>query len=106
MANVYIGTYITKLGTPWAKSLKEKRSIITPITEKLKSRFPLSVARLAGLNCHDWEIIGAVAISSDANWLKNTLNKAARFVNSHSNCLVVNSHFEIEAWTKLDVESS
>ncbi len=104
MANVYVGIYITKLSTPWVKSLKEKRSIITPITEKLKNRFPLSVARLAGLDCHDWEIIGAVAISSDAIWLESTLGKAARFVSSHSNCLVVSSHFEVEAWTKLELK--
>ncbi len=104
MANVYVGIYIAKLATPWVKSLKEKRSIVTPITEKLKRRFPLSVARLAGLNCHDWEIIGAVAISNDATWLEGMLSKAARFVNSHANCLVVNSYYEIDAWTSLELK--
>ena len=55
MANVYIGVYLAKLSMPWAKSLKEKRSIIKPITEKLKQRFPLSVARLASSDSQDWK---------------------------------------------------
>ena len=46
------------LEMPWVASLKEKRSLIKPVTEKLKVRFPVSVARLAGLDAHEWELIG------------------------------------------------
>lgn len=99
---VYIGVYLAKLQTPWVKSLKEKRAIITPVTEKLKQRFPFSVARLAGLDYYDWEIIGVSGISGDAQYLESMLTKVSQFVNSHADCLVVENSIEIEPWTELN----
>jgi uncharacterized protein YlxP (DUF503 family) len=66
ITNVYIGVYLVRLEMPWARSLKEKRSLVKPVSEKLKARFPVSVARLGGLDSHDWELLGVTAISSDA----------------------------------------
>ncbi|CAN5546669.1 hypothetical protein BH24DEI1_BH24DEI1_16490 [soil metagenome] len=40
-SNVYIGVYLARLETPWARSLKEKRALIKPVAERLKARFPV-----------------------------------------------------------------
>ncbi len=94
---IYVAVYIADLATPWAKSLKEKRAIVLPITEKLKSRFPVSVARLSGLNNHSWERIGVTAISADRVWLEQLLIKVDSFISGQSATLT-KSEQSIERW--------
>jgi uncharacterized protein YlxP (DUF503 family) len=98
LTRIYLGVYWAELATPWAKSLKEKRALIKPVTEKLKARFPVSVARLDGLDAHDWETIGAVAISSDAVWLEALLNDVHDFVLRHGDFRVERSSIRVEVW--------
>ncbi len=95
---IYLGVYVADLEMPWVRSLKEKRSVVRPITEKLKTRFPVSVARLDGLNAHGWERIGAAALSSDPEWLEGMLNKVHDFVSSHGDFRVRFSDIGIEVW--------
>lgn len=92
----YIGTYTARLELTWGvNSLKEKRAAIRPVTERLKARFPVSVARLDGLEAHDWEVIGAVTLSHDPAWVETTLQRVAEFVASHGEYRV--------AWERLEV---
>ncbi len=94
---IYIAVYIARLETPWVKSLKEKRSIIKPITEKLKNRFPVSVARLNGLDNHHWEEIGLSVISYDKLWLEQVLIDCDKFIAGQS-AVLVQSEQSIERW--------
>jgi uncharacterized protein YlxP (DUF503 family) len=94
---VFVGVLLVELSTPWARSLKEKRSLIMPVTEKLKARFPVSVARLAGLDDHDWELIGATALSHDGVWLEGMLRKVLEFVNA-GEVRVLRSQLDVEPW--------
>lgn len=79
-APVYVGLLLLEVATPWARSLKEKRSVVKPLAERLKTRFPVSVARLDGLDEHDWELLGVGAVSADAVWLEGVLSRARDFV--------------------------
>lgn len=94
---IYVAVYIARLETPWVKSLKEKRSIIKPITEKLKTRFPVSVARLNGLDRHHWEEVGITAISHDKLWLEQLLISCDKFIAEQS-AVLVESEQSIERW--------
>jgi uncharacterized protein YlxP (DUF503 family) len=100
--SVYVGVLLVELTLPWAHSLKEKRSLVLPVTERLKARFPVSVARLAGLDEHDWELIGVTALSHDPVWLRGMLSKVLAFVESRQ-VNVVSSQLDVEAW---DLDSS
>lgn len=91
----YVGVLTLRLEMPWAQSLKEKRSLIKPVTERLKTRFPLTVARLDGLDAHDWEIITVVTVSNDYAWVRETLTMAANYIASEGNYRVV--------WEKTDI---
>lgn len=95
---IYVGVYLARLELPWVRSLKEKRSIILPVTEKLKVRFPVSVARLAGLEAHGWELIGASAISHDAVWLEGMLNRVGEFVAANGEYRIEHSSVEVDIW--------
>ncbi len=76
----YVGTLTVRVEMPWVSNLKEKRALVRPVVERLKARFPVTVARLDGLNAHDWEIIGVVTVSNDRQWVEETLTLAADFI--------------------------
>ncbi len=91
----YIGVYTARLEMPWVDNLKEKRALVRPVTERLKARFPVSVARLDGLDAHDWEVIGVVSISADATWLEGVLQDVSKFIVKNGEYTVLDETFEI-----------
>ena len=101
---IYVGVLTVRFSTPFVRSLKEKRSLIKPVTEGLKVRFPVSVARLAGLDDHDRELIGVAAIAADPVWLRGMLDRAAEFVASKG-VPVAASSVDIEVWDDVDPRS-
>ena len=80
MALGYVGILTVRVEMPWVSNLKEKRALVRPVVERLKARYPLTVARLDGLNAHDWEILGVATLSNDYNWVEETLRMAADFI--------------------------
>lgn len=94
---VYVGVLLIELSMPWSQSLKEKRSLVMPVTERLKARFPVSVARLSGLDAHDWELIGVTSLSHDPVWLEGMLRKVLDFVGARE-VTVVRSQLDVEPW--------
>ncbi|HWG84246.1 MAG TPA: DUF503 family protein [Deinococcales bacterium] len=93
----YVGVYTCRLEMPWVHNLKEKRSVVRPVTERLKARFPVSVARLDGLNEHAWEVIGVVTIHSDGEWVEDTLNQVADFIAAQGEYSVRDESLEVTA---------
>lgn len=91
----YVGTYTCRLTMPWVTNLKEKRAHVRPVVERLKARFPVSVARLAGLDRHTWEIIGVVTVSHDAAFVEEVLHKVAEFVASNGEYRVSDERTEV-----------
>lgn len=95
---MWVGVLLIDLETPGCESLKAKRALVKPVVERLKSRYPLSVARLEGVEAYDWERIGASAISHDRDWLDGMLRKALGFVEGRG-LRVRESSVEVETWS-------
>lgn len=77
--DAWIGLLVFTVETPGARSLKEKRALIKPLVERMRARFPVTVARLASLDRHDEERIGAVTLSADAELCRAVLDRALAF---------------------------
>jgi len=92
----YLGIYTARLEMPWVKSLKEKRALIKPTIERLRSRFPVSAARLAGQDDHSWEVVGFSLIGYDGVWVETVLREAADFIAAQAEYQVVHSSWIIE----------
>lgn len=93
----YVGVLTIRLEMPWASSLKEKRALVRPVVERLKSRFPLTVARLDGLDAHDWEVIGVATLSNNYDWVAQTLQMAADYIAAEGEYRITAEHIEITA---------
>ena len=80
----YLGIYTARCEMPWVSSLKEKRALIKPVVEKLRARYPVSAARLAGQDEHTWEVIGFTLLGHDGVWVETVLREAATFIRDSS----------------------
>ncbi|WP_456445861.1 DUF503 domain-containing protein [Oceanithermus sp.] len=85
----YVGVFTARLETPWVKSLKEKRAVIRPVMERIKARFPVSAARISGLDEHGWEQVGFSVVGNDPEWVSGTLDAVERFLNGNGEYRVV-----------------
>lgn len=94
--NAYLGIYTARLEMPWVRSLKEKRALVKPAVEKLKSRFPVSAARLAGQDEWSWEAVAFTLIGHDRVWVETTLQQAAQFLATQSGVQVAQEWWQIE----------
>lgn len=92
----YLGLYTARLETP-ARSLKEKRALIKPALERLKARFPVSAARLYGLDTWNYEVVGFALLGSDRRWVEETLRQAAAFLSAQGGFLVALEELRLEA---------
>lgn len=94
---VWVGVLTFTVETPGVTSLKAKRGLVKPLVERVRSRYPVSVARLAGLDRHDEETIGAVTLSSDPEVCRAVLDRVLAFVEGHGLRIRDVSH-EVERW--------
>ena len=100
--NVYVGVLQARLEMPWVRSLKEKRALVKPVVERLKTRFAVSAARLGGLDAHGWETVGVTALSSDRVGLETLLRRVEAFVAAGGEYRVVETRLDIELWEPLE----
>lgn len=92
----YLGLYTARLEMPWVKSLKEKRALVKPTIERLRARFPVSAARLAGQDEHGWEVVGFSLIGYDSVWVETVLREAADFIAAQAEYRVTEVSWSIE----------
>jgi uncharacterized protein YlxP (DUF503 family) len=93
----YLGLYTARLETG-ARSLKEKRALIKPALEKVKARFPVSAARLYGLDAWGYEVVGFSLLGNDPHWVEETLRAAARFLAQSGAFRVALEEYRLEAF--------
>ncbi len=74
---------------PGCRSLKEKRSVLRPLLERLQHRFGLSVAELAHQDLWQRAQLGVAAVSGSAGVLTRLLDDVERYVWSQSQIEVV-----------------
>ncbi len=94
----YVGFYAARLEMPWVRSLKEKRALVRPVLERIRARFPVSAARLEGLDAHGWEAVGFVAIGNEAAQVEAVLTQVAAFLRTNGEYLVSEERFEVVRW--------
>lgn len=93
----WVGVLTFVVATPGARSLKDKRGLVTPIVERMRRRFPVSVARLDGLDRLDRETVGAVVISADPEVCRSVLESVRAFAEGFG-LRIEEVRSEVERW--------
>jgi uncharacterized protein YlxP (DUF503 family) len=76
-------------------TLKEKRSVIRSLRDRLRARFNVSVAETGLQDVHGRALLSIAAVGSDRRLVESLLEKADRLVESHGGAVIVRVDREI-----------
>lgn len=83
------------LHIPESQSLKDKRSVVRSLVERLRRAFNVSVAEVDDQDVWQVATIGVVCVSADARHADEMAQKALRLVEEETEALVTRSSFEL-----------
>ncbi len=73
---------------PQGRSLKGKRSVVTGLKERLRSRFRASVVELSDQDLHQRGVLGVALVGTSPSALEDALAAMRRIVDLESRCSV------------------
>ena len=80
---------------PGCESLKEKRSVIRSLRDRLRTKFNVSVAETGLQDVHARAEITIALVTSDGRMAESVLEKTDRFVEAHSGAVIVRVEREV-----------
>lgn len=98
---IYVAVLQLEVGCVGVSSLKAKRSALLPLLERWRRGYSLSVARVAGLDAHDWERFALVAVDVDRERLRAVMASAEAAVAAAGLSLRA-AQLDVETWPALD----
>lgn len=85
---------VWELSIPGCRSLKEKRTVLRSLTDRMKNRFNLSVAETDYQNVHERAQITAALVTSDGRQAESLSDRVDRFVAEDGRLMIVSFHRE------------
>jgi uncharacterized protein YlxP (DUF503 family) len=77
-----IGVAVVELHVHGSRSLKEKRGVVRSIIQRLRNRYNLSVAEVAGQETWQRALLGISLVGSEAPKVRRNLEAAIDFIDS------------------------
>src|SRR6266568_1854249 len=87
-----------------ASSLKDKRQVLRKVTDRLRSRFNVSVAEVGDNDIWQRAVIGIAAVANDHSFVNEVLDKCARDAGAIAE--IVNREMEIETYSEMSSDWS
>jgi uncharacterized protein YlxP (DUF503 family) len=88
----FISLLTIELMIPWAHSLKDKRSAVRGLKDRLRSRFNASVAEVAYQDKWQRAIIAVCIIGSDKRQLESDMTKVAQLCEEAQDLQIADMH--------------
>ena len=80
---------------PSINSLKEKRSLIRSLKERVRNEYNVSVAEIGNLNNFGKGMIGFTTLSKDRNVPQKILTRVEEYIDKHFNIIVIDRLIEM-----------
>lgn len=77
-----------RLGIPHAHSLKDKRSVIRSLRDRMKNRHNVAVAETEYHNSHNTCELSIVTVSSDLAYAEGLIQKIIKMAESHPDAVL------------------
>ena len=84
-----VGVVVIEVHMPACRSLKDKRSVLRPVIEGLRTRHPATVAEVGHQDLHQRAVIEVAVAGSSARVVGDTLDAIERQVWSHGGLEVI-----------------
>ena len=75
-----VGTLLLRLHLPEARSLKDKRQVVSSLMSRLRNRYGVSVAELSDLDVWQSATLGVACVSSSESVCRRLLGDLERWV--------------------------
>jgi uncharacterized protein YlxP (DUF503 family) len=83
-----------ELSLPGCSSLKEKRSVVRSLRDRLRAKFNVSVAETAHQDVHTRAQLTIALVATDARFAESVLEKADNLVATNGRALVMSARRE------------
>ncbi len=87
-----VGLAVWELHLPGCSSLKEKRSVLKSVKDRLHNQFNVSVAETAHQDVHQRAELAACVVSGDRGHANSVLDSLDRFIESEPRMRIVDSY--------------
>jgi uncharacterized protein len=84
-----------ELTLPGCSSLKEKRSVVRSLRDRLRAKFNVSVAETDFQDVHTRAQLAIALVATDARFAESVLEKADRLVNLNGRAVIISARREI-----------
>jgi uncharacterized protein YlxP (DUF503 family) len=82
-----------------ATSLKDKRQVLRKVTDRLRSRFNVSVAEVGDNDVWQKAVVGVAAVANDHSFVNEVLDKCVRDAEQFAE--IINREMEIETYSDM-----
>jgi len=79
-------------------SLKEKRSVVRRLRDRIRSRVEVAAAEVGGQDLHHRAVLGVACVSGDQETARALLEAAGRILDSEPEVEVIERMVEVESW--------
>ena len=90
-----IGTCKVTLKAEWVFSLKDKRSIVKSLIERIRHRFNVSVAEVECNDKHQIIVIGIACVTNQTSHANSIINNVLDFIENNTDAVVEDCVIEI-----------
>jgi len=90
--DLFISLLTIELLIPWARSLKDKRSAVRGLKDRLRSRFNASVAEVAYQDKWQRAVIAVCILGSDRRQLESDMARVRQLCEEAQNVQVADMH--------------
>jgi uncharacterized protein YlxP (DUF503 family) len=90
--DLFISLLTIELMIPWARSLKDKRSAVRGLKDRLRSRFNASVAEVAFQDKWQRAVIAVCILGSDRRQLESEMAKVRQLCEEVQDLQITNMH--------------
>ncbi|MCS7016235.1 MAG: DUF503 domain-containing protein [Gemmatales bacterium] len=90
-----IGTLRLQLMIPEARSLKDKRQVVSSIKDRLRNHFNISIAEVEAQDHRQIAVLGVAMVSNESQHLRKALSQVVEAVRCHPIAQLLDYQLEI-----------
>ena len=90
----HIALLMLDLHIPEARSLKDKRSVLKSIKDKLSNNFNISISEIGEQDKWQRAVLGVTMIANDKKYVESTLSKIRDKADLHPRASIIDSNLE------------
>jgi uncharacterized protein YlxP (DUF503 family) len=83
------------MSAEWVHSLKEKRTVVKSIVERVKNRFNVSIAEVEDQDIHQSIVIGYACVTNSTRLADEIINKVLKYIENGTDAVMRDVVIEI-----------